>query len=90
MKKFKRAYLRQWLGYTDFMGETGRGDFWRAIAVNAVILAALALLVFLDYRRRSVKEFGGLSGDLAGWFLQRAELWMLAGLWAVTWREAMG
>ena len=47
MKKFKRAYLRQWLGYTDFMGETGRGDFWRAIAVNAVILAALALLVRL-------------------------------------------
>ncbi len=29
------------------MGETGRGDFWRAIAVNAVILAALALLVRL-------------------------------------------
>lgn len=54
------------------------------------VMAALALLVFLDYRRRSVKEFGGLSGDLAGWFLQRAELWMLAGLWAVTWMEAMG
>ena len=26
------------------------------------------------------KDFGGLSGDLAGWFLQAAELWMLAAL----------
>lgn len=52
-------------------------------------MAALALMVFLDYHRRSVKEFGGLSGDLAGWFLQRAELWMLTGLWIVTWMEAM-
>lgn len=25
----------------------------------------------------SKREFGGMSGDLAGWFLQRAELWML-------------
>ena len=52
-------------------------------------MAALALMVFLDYHRRSVKEFGGLSGDLAGWFLHRAELWMLTGLWIVTWMEAM-
>lgn len=54
-----------------------------------VAMAAAAGLVFLDYRRRSEKEFGGLSGDLAGWFLQRAELWMLAALWAVTWMEGM-
>ena len=26
------------------------------------------------------KQFGGISGDLAGWFLQKAELWMLAAL----------
>ena len=37
-----------------------------------------AALVFLRYRRLCVKDFGGLSGDLAGWFLQTAELWMLA------------
>jgi adenosylcobinamide-GDP ribazoletransferase len=23
------------------------------------------------------RNFGGISGDLAGWFLQTAELWML-------------
>ena len=25
----------------------------------------------------TLRQFGGLSGDLAGWFVQRAELWML-------------
>ena len=39
-----------------------------------------ALLVFLYYLRMCVKDFRGLSGDLAGWFLQTAELWMLAAL----------
>ena len=43
----------------------------------AVMAAALVLLV---YRQIGVKGFGGLSGDLAGWFLQTAELWMLGML----------
>ena len=47
-----------------------------------------ALLVFWDYWRRSRKYFGGLSGDLAGWFLQRVELWMLAAVWIVEWGGA--
>ena len=41
-----------------------------------------ACLVFLRYRRLCVKDFGGLSGDLAGWFLQTAEFWMLFALTA--------
>lgn len=41
-------------------------------------LAALAMLA--HYRSISKKEFGGISGDLAGWFLQKAEIWMLAAL----------
>ena len=44
----------------------------------AMTLAALA--VFWSYARTVKKQFGGLSGDLAGWFLQRAEFWMLASL----------
>ena len=36
--------------------------------------------VFLACYNMSGKGFGGLSGDLAGWFLQTAELWMLAAL----------
>ena len=43
----------------------------------AVLAAAATLLV---YRQIGVKGFGGLSGDLAGWFLQTAELWMLGML----------
>ena len=41
---------------------------------------AAALLMFWQYHVVSVKQFGGITGDLAGWFLQRAELWMLAAL----------
>ena len=36
--------------------------------------------VFWRYRVTAQRQFGGISGDLAGWFLQRAELWMLAAL----------
>ena len=43
-----------------------------------LVLAALAAL--WRYRAVAVKQFGGVTGDLAGWFLQRAELWMLAAL----------
>lgn len=62
------------------------------LTVSAVLLALLLIsqragetvlaagLVFLYYRCMCVKNFGGLSGDLAGWFLQTAELWMLAAL----------
>ena len=38
--------------------------------------------VFLFYRHLAEKSFGGVSGDLAGWFLQTAELWML-GAWCL-------
>ena len=34
--------------------------------------------VFFWYRRMSMKEFGGITGDLAGWFLQTAEA---GGIW---------
>lgn len=45
-----------------------------------VLMAAAALLVLWRYRTVAQKQFGGISGDLAGWFLQKAELWMLAAL----------
>ncbi len=37
------------------------------------------------YHAVSRKQFGGITGDLAGWFLQKAELWMLAALCACQW-----
>jgi adenosylcobinamide-GDP ribazoletransferase len=44
-----------------------------------VILPA-ALAALLRYAVTARRRFGGVSGDLAGWFLQMAELWMLAAL----------
>ena len=43
----------------------------------ALPLAAGAVLL---YRYVAMKHFGGVTGDLAGWFLQAAELAMLAGV----------
>lgn len=45
---------------------------------GAVLIAAG--LVFWYYYLMSRRTFGGLSGDLAGWFLQTAELWMLGAM----------
>ena len=48
---------------------------------NLLLFAALAALAVLwRYRAVAAKQFGGITGDLAGWFLQRAELVMLAAL----------
>ena len=46
---------------------------------TAVIVILAALFVFLYYYRMSRKQFGGITGDLAGDFLQVCELAMLAG-----------
>jgi adenosylcobinamide-GDP ribazoletransferase len=48
--------------------------------VAGIVMLAAALVAFWRCRVVADREFGGLSGDLAGWFLQRAELWMLAAL----------
>ena len=44
------------------------------------LLVLAALLMLWRYHAVAVKQFGGITGDLAGWFLQRAELLMLAAL----------
>lgn len=43
-------------------------------------MAAAALLTLWRYAYVSKTQFGGLSGDLAGWFLQKCEFWQLAAL----------
>ncbi len=48
-------------------------------------LVLTAILVFIRYYTVSKKQFGGITGDLAGWFLQKAELWMLAALATCQW-----
>jgi len=44
-----------------------------AVVLTAGLCAALCA-------RTALHKFGGLSGDLAGWFLQKTELWMLAAV----------
>lgn len=38
------------------------------------------ILVFLYYRYKAYREFGGVTGDLAGYFLCLSELWMMVFL----------
>lgn len=45
---------------------------------GSCVIAALA--AYFYYLRMARREFGGLTGDLAGWFLQICELYQLAGL----------
>lgn len=53
--------------------------FWAGVVAAAAMLAA-AFLSMLWYWHMSRKEFGGVTGDLAGYFLQVGELAMLAAL----------
>ena len=48
--------------------------------VTAVVLTVAAAAVFLWYHHMAMHEFGGTTGDLAGYFLQTAELAMIAAL----------
>ena len=57
------------------------------VAAGAWAMVAVAALVFVWYRARVVRQFGGLSGDLCGWFVQTSELWMLGALYAT---QALG
>ena len=56
-----------------------------AYCVAAALGTLAAGLAFARYHRVAVRQFGGTTGDLAGWFLQKCELWMLAALAASQW-----
>ena len=48
--------------------------------VSGWAMLAAALAALWRYAAVSRRDFGGITGDLAGWFLQRCELWMLGAL----------
>ena len=56
---------------------------------GGIAMAAAAQAVFLYTFFMSKKQFGGFSGDLAGWFLVQAETWMLAALFAARMLEGL-
>ncbi|MDD3251024.1 MAG: adenosylcobinamide-GDP ribazoletransferase [Lachnospiraceae bacterium] len=67
-KQIVRAVLTVWgCGAVLFWYVTGG-------AVLAAVLTLAALAVFGWYYRMSLREFGGVTGDLAGYFLQITEL----------------
>lgn len=41
---------------------------------TGIAVSVAALLTFIYYRYMSYREFGGITGDLSGWFLQICEL----------------
>ncbi len=55
------------------------GLLWLNVVYGGLLIIA-SLLVFLCYYRMSVDKFGGITGDLAGWFLQICELAQLAAV----------
>lgn len=44
------------------------------LGVSSAIMAALMFGIFIYYRYKSYKEFGGITGDIAGWFLCISEM----------------
>ena len=64
----------------------GCGALWlSAGAPKALVLFAGTALVFAAYRRLCMKEFGGVTGDLAGYFLQTEELAALVLFAVIPW-----
>ncbi len=49
------------------------GTIW-IYKIKAVFVIVAMLIVFIYYRYKSYKEFGGITGDLAGWFLCLSEM----------------
>lgn len=56
------------------------GIGWKELAAAG----GTVLLVFVYYKKMADREFGGITGDLAGWFLQMAELAALLVLLGVS------
>ena len=50
----------------------------RSGILTALLCAAVAAAAVLGYRRMALREFGGATGDLAGWFLEVAEICLTA------------
>lgn len=50
--------------------------FWKG-----AIVVVCAFLTLFWYRGKTLREFGGITGDTCGYFLQICELMILAGAW---------
>ena len=48
--------------------------------VQGIVSAFIALLVLVFHRHSAYRDFGGITGDLCGWFLQMCEISVLAAV----------
>ena len=80
-------------GFLQTFADAGQGKIARTALLATICACALAMIAlsplpgllaaaggiacFFDYRRMSYKHFGGITGDLAGFFLCRAEAVMV-------------
>lgn len=62
-----------------WMAAISVGMLWMQ-PVSGSVEILCALVIFLYYRHICRKQFGGMTGDLAGYFLQLCELAMLTGV----------
>ena len=53
--------------------------------MNGILVTAACLLMFLYYYLMIRRQFGGITGDLAGYFVCMAELWsvIVVGIYLV-------
>lgn len=79
-KRPDQAVLALWIVCCLGAGAALEQGGCRGAGITAVILLAVHLAVFFWYYRMSLRQFGGVTGDLAGCFLQVCEL---AGLGTV-------
>lgn len=66
------------LSMSTYLVLTAAFLWWYGGSVVLGVMAAGAVLSFLHYYQMSKKEFGGITGDLAGYFLQQTELLLVA------------
>ena len=48
----------------------------------ALVMLAICVIAYQGFKRMAMKRFGGMTGDLAGFFLQITELAQLIGMMA--------
>lgn len=65
---------------TLFFAVSGAAAAVALSPVQGASAVAAALLVLIWHRHAAYRDFGGITGDLCGWFLQMCEIFMLAAI----------
>jgi len=67
-----------------YLAAAGGGIWYLGGAASAAVTLIISLLIYWYYYTMAKLEFGGITGDLAGYFLQICELALVAGLAVVS------